>query len=79
VAAAAAGGDLDHVLSEAGDLRLDLRFGAVADADHGDDRADPDDDAQRGQSGTQSVLSQGVQRNFNRRRDSHGGAHWCGA
>ena len=77
--AAAAGGDLDHVLSEAGDLRLDLRFGAIADAYHGDDRADTDDDAQRGQSGAQSVLFQGAQSNFNGGRDFHGGAHGCGA
>ena len=45
----AAGKNEDHILSEAGDLRLDLRFRAVADSNHRDDRADTDDNSERGQ------------------------------
>ena len=41
-----------------GDLRFDLRLGAVADADHRDDRADADDDAERGQDRAQLVPAQ---------------------
>ena len=52
-AAHAAGGEIagkhaDDVLAQAGDGRFHLRLGAVADADHGDDRGDADDDAERG-------------------------------
>ena len=44
----AAGKDQDDVLAHAGDLRFDLGFGAVADADGGDDGGNADDHAQRG-------------------------------
>ena len=42
-----AGENQNHVLAQAGDLRFDLRFRAVADADHGNHRADANDDAER--------------------------------
>ena len=42
---------------EAGDLGLDLRLGAVADADHGDHRADADDDAERGEDGAHACCA----------------------
>ncbi len=56
----AAGEDGDDVASEGGDLGLDLGLGAVADADHGDDGAHADDDAQRGEEGAQLVAPQGA-------------------
>ena len=46
---------------KAGDLGLDLGLGAVADADHGDDRADADDDAEHGQQRAQEVPAQRAQ------------------
>ena len=54
----ASGKNQNHVFAQAGDLRFDLRFGAVADPDHGDDRADADDDAQRGQHRAHLVSAQ---------------------
>ena len=60
----AAGEDEDHVLAHAGDLGLDLRFGAVADADGGDDGGDADDHAEHGQQGAQHVAAQGAQGDF---------------
>ena len=60
----AAGKNLENILPEARDLRLDLRLRSVADADHGDDRADADDDAERGEHGAQLVLAQARARRF---------------
>jgi hypothetical protein len=51
----ASGKNEDHILSEARDLRLDLRFRAVADSNHRDDRADTDDNSQRCQYGAHLV------------------------
>jgi hypothetical protein len=50
-----AGKNEDHILFEARDLRLDLRFRAVADSNHRDNRADADDNSQRGQYGANFV------------------------
>ena len=50
----AAGKNEDDILAEARDLRFHLRLRAVADSDHRDDRADTDDDAERGQ--TERIL-----------------------
>ena len=61
-----------NVLTQAGDLRFDLRFRAVADADHRDDRADADDDAERGQNGTQFVLAQRAHGDLESGAKSHG-------
>ncbi len=44
-----AGKHADDILTEAGDLGLDLGLGAVADADDGDDGGDADDDAKAGE------------------------------
>ena len=52
-----------HILPEAGDLRLHLHLGPVADADRGDDRRDTDDDAQHGEQRAHLVPAQGAQRN----------------
>ena len=60
-----------NVFAEARDLRFDLRLRAVADAHHRDDRADADDDAERGKNGTQFVSAQRAERDLERRRDSH--------
>ena len=58
----AAGENQDDVLAEARDLRLHLRLRAIADADHRDDRADADDDAERGERGAQLVSPQSARR-----------------
>lgn len=65
-AASAAGGEVagenaHDVLAEGGDLGFDLGFGAVADADHRDDRADADDDTERGEDGAQLVAAEGAE------------------
>ena len=67
----AAGKNQNHIFAEAGDLRFDLRLGAVADADHGDDRADADDDAERGQHGTHFVPAQRAVSNVKCGSDAH--------
>ena len=53
----AAGKDLENVLTQAGDLRLDLRFRAVADANHRDHCAHTDDDAKRGENRAEFILA----------------------
>ena len=63
----AAGKDQDHILAQGGDLGLDLRLGAVANADHGDDGAHADDHPEHGQEGPHFVAPQGAQ------GDSEGG------
>jgi len=63
-AADVAGKDQDDVASEVGDLGFNLRFGAIADADHGNDGAHADDDAQHGQQRAQSISAQRPQGNF---------------
>ena len=68
----AAGEDHDHVLAQRGDARLDLRLGAVADADHGDDRAHADDDAQHGQRRPQLVPAQRAEGDFEDDEVAHG-------
>ena len=68
----AAGKDLENVLTKARDLRLDLRFRAVADADHRDDGADADNDAKRGENGAEFILAQGASGNFESGTESHG-------
>ena len=60
-----------HVLAQARDLRFHLRLRAVADADHGDDRADADDDAERGQRRAQLVAPQRAQRDPESREEPH--------
>src|SRR5262249_48064502 len=60
----AAGPDENHVLSETRDLRLDLRLGAVADADHRDDGADADDHAEHGQDRAEFVPLEGAEGDF---------------
>src|SRR5205085_11201314 len=54
----------DHVFAETGDLRFDLRLRAIPDADHRDDRADADDDAERRQRRAQFVSAQRAGRDF---------------
>ena len=68
----AAGEDQDDVLAEGGDAGLDLGLGAVADADHGDDRADADDDAQHGQRRPQLVPAQRAEGDFEDDEVAHG-------
>ena len=58
----APGENENHILSEAGDLRFHLRFCAVADPNHGNDGANADDDAERGQHRTQFVSPQSAER-----------------
>ena len=67
----AAGKNQDHIFAETRDLRFDLRLRAVADADHRDDRADADDDAERGQHGTQFVSAQGAKGDLESGTESH--------
>ena len=68
----AAGKNLENVLTEARDLRLDLRFRSVADADHRDDGADADDDAKRGENGAEFILAQCASGNLETGTESHG-------
>ena len=68
----AAGKDLENVLTKARDLRLDLRFRAVADADHGDDGADTDNNAERGENGAEFILAQRASGNCESGTESHG-------
>ena len=63
----------NHDLPEARDLRFDLRFRAVADADHRDHRGDTDDDAERGQGRAQLVAPQGAERNSQGGAEAHVG------
>jgi len=49
VAVDAAGKNLDDILAERGNARLDLHLGGLAERDHRDDRADAEDDAEHGQ------------------------------
>ena len=63
-------------LAERGDLRFDLRLGAVADADHRDDGADADDDAERGEDRPHGVAAEGAQRNANDVGEAHGVSSW---
>ena len=51
----AAGEDKDDILTEACDLRLDHRFGSVANADHRDHRTNPYDDAEHREGGSQHI------------------------
>ena len=69
----AAGEDGDDVLAEAGDLGFDLGFGAVADAHHGDDGADADDDAERGEDGAHGIAQEGAEGDFDDGAEAHGG------
>ena len=68
----AAGKDLDDVLAEGGDAGLDLGLGAIADADHGDDRAHADDDAQHGQRRPHLVPAQRAEGDFEDDEVAHG-------
>ncbi len=61
----------NHIFSKAGDLRFYLRLRAVADADHGDHRADADDDTKRSQHRTHFVSAQRAIGDVKRRCDSH--------
>ena len=63
----AAGENQNDVLAQPGDLRFDLGLRAVADADHRDDRADADDDAERGKRRTHLVPAQRAEGNLERR------------
>ena len=54
----AAGKDQDHVFAKTGYLSFHLRLRAVADSDHGDDRADANDDPERGEHRTHLVSAQ---------------------
>ncbi len=74
-AADVAGEDQDDVLAEGGDLGFDLGLGAIADADHGDDRADADDDAEHGQERAQRVAAQGAGGDSESGEEDHG-ANW---
>ena len=68
----AAGKDLENVLTQAGDLRLDLRFRAIANADHRDHRAHTDDDAKRSENRAEFVLAQRAPGNLESGAESHG-------
>ena len=59
-----AAGDEQQVGAHGGDLVLHLLLRALADADHGDDRADADDDAQHGEHGAHLVARQRPQCDF---------------
>ena len=59
-----AAGQYDQdVGAKRGDLRANGRLGAFADGDHGDDRADADDDTEHRQESAQLVSRQRAQRN----------------
>ena len=62
----AAGKDQDHVLSHAGYLGLDLRLGSVANSNHGDNSADPDNHAQHGEQCAKQIAPQGPHGNLDR-------------
>ncbi len=74
-AADVAGHDQNHVLAQLGNLRFDLRLGAIANAHHGDDGAHADNNSQHGQQGTHGVALQRPQGQFQNRKDSHW-ANW---
>ena len=63
--------DQDYIFSEAGDLRFHLRLGAVADADHGNDSANTDDNTERGKHRTHFVSAQRAVGDIKCRGDSH--------
>ena len=67
----AAGKNLDDVLAEGGDARLDLGLRGFAEGDHGDDRADADDDAEHGQHGPHFIPAQGAEGDFDDGEVSH--------
>jgi len=56
----------DHIAADGGDLLLNALGGPAAHGDHGDHRADADDDAQHGQRAAQFVDAQRA------KRDLHG-------
>ena len=67
----AAGKDEDHILPETGNLRLDLSLRSVANPNHCNDRANTNDDAERGQDRTQLISPQRAERNVKCWCDSH--------
>src|SRR5205085_7381532 len=66
-----AGVDLNNILAKAGDLGLDLSFGACSDPHHRDHRAYSDDDAERGKHRTHFVPAQRPERDVKCGTDSH--------
>ena len=54
--------DDEQVGAHRGEGLLDLRLGALADGDHGDDRGDADDDAERGEKRAHLVAQQRAER-----------------
>src|SRR6266404_7991560 len=67
----AAGKNQNDILTETGNLCLHLRFGTVADSDHGNDSATTYDDSKRGEHRTHLVPSQRSKCNFKRSSNSH--------
>ena len=63
---------MDDILAQGGDSGLDLGLGAVADADHGDDRADADDDAEHREDGAHFVPAQRPEGDFDDDEVAHG-------
>ena len=66
----ASGKNEDNVLSHAGYLRFNLRLGPVANGNHGDDRADPDDHPKHGEECAQQIPPQGAHRYLDGGQDS---------
>ena len=62
----------NHVRPHLADLRLDAPFGALADGQHGDDRRDPDDDAEHREESAQLVVAERPDRDFEKIGDMHG-------
>src|SRR5208283_4938356 len=75
----AAGENLDDILAEGGDAGLDLGLGAIADADHRDNRPDADDDAQHGENRPQLVPAQRAESGFEDDEIAHGQKASCAA
>ena len=69
----------EQVGAHRGEGLLDLRLRALADGDHGDDRADADDDAEHGREGAHLVAEQRAERDAQRVQGVHASAPHCRA
>src|SRR6185369_12967208 len=69
--AGTAGEDQDDILSHAGDLGFNLRFGAVSNADHGNHSADSDDHAKHREQGAELVPAQRARGNLKGGEDAN--------